>query len=60
MRIHLILPTYGGDQGVFASELLLEAKHPSILLSFAYKNNEKTHVNLWNGLINHVESTRNS
>ena len=51
MKIHLVYPTYGGNQGVMANELSIEEKFTNCLLSCAYRDNEKSQCNLWEGLI---------
>jgi len=35
-------------------------EHPNSLMSYAYQKFEPAYCRLWDGLINHVESTRNS
>jgi hypothetical protein len=60
MKIHLIIPSKGGDQPIFTSEALIQEQFQNSLFSFAYKDYEKYQYHLWDGLINHVESTRNS
>ncbi len=39
---------------------LTQEKYLNGLLSYAYQKTESTQQIWWNGLINHVESTRNS
>ena len=43
-----------------AAIALTEEKYLNGLLSYAYQKTEQTQQIWWNGLINHVESTRNS
>jgi hypothetical protein len=59
MRIHLIIPSKGGNQPIFASDALIEENFENGLFSFAYAEYERYQHYLWDGLINHVESTRN-
>lgn len=58
MKIHLIIP--GSDsQVLITSKVLIEEEYVNNLFSFAYQANEKFQLHLWNGLINHVNNTRN-
>lgn len=59
MRIHLIIPTKGGSQPLFTSKILLEEQYTNSLFSFAYSIYKAYQCELWNGLINHVNNTRN-
>nr|WFD61491.1 MAG: hypothetical protein [uncultured cyanophage] len=43
----------------FASNVLLEQEYTNNLFSFAYQEYEKYQHQYWNGLINHVNNTRN-
>jgi hypothetical protein len=58
MRIHLI-PPHSLLQAEMAAIALTQEKHLNGLLSYAYQKTESTQQIWWNGLINHVESTRN-
>lgn len=59
MRIHLIIPSKGGNQPVFTSDILIEQQYTNNLFSFAYQEYERYQYQYWNGLINHVNNTRN-
>ena len=59
MRIHLILPNDLNHQSLFSGGVLLSELYQNSLMSYAYQKFEPAYCRLWNGLINHVESTRN-
>lgn len=60
MRTHLIQPNGLNHQSAMTGGVLLHEKYTNYLLSYEYRKFESAYTRIWNGLINHVESTRNS
>lgn len=58
MRIHLI-PPHSLKQAEMAAIALTEEKYLNGLLSYAYQKTEQTQQIWWDGLINHIQETKN-
>lgn len=59
MRIHLIPPPHSLKQAEMAAIALTEEKYLNGLLSYAYQKTEQTQQIWWDGLINHIQETKN-